>query len=886
MPIPFLSRSGDPPDLASLVEGWRTANEAGREAMREALAAQLASSGDAEPASAFLAHADCSDALRSAVVMSAADAARRLIALSNIRDESILAGIALAAEHAETRHAAAERVHAPQHLERLADEANSRDRGVSRLAKQRLAALRVRAGQSGEADAILAELEALPARAGPILTQVVELNRRWQALDLSGDAARLARMEAARAALQSRFDREQAEQLARVKASRHAQEWLATLAPPETSDGLVALRDQLSALRAEAASAEDAASLAALGSAAARLDQWERDLAALAAAEALVREAEQLAEDTSVDNAQLPERWQALDRSVRTPTLTRRFEAALVVVEQRRLAQVQSAEKETSSVRGRIHALLHAAEEALAGGHVAAARSAVDEMKTLKPAAGVLPKPSLQRMGRVGQQLGELERWASFGQQTARVQLCERAEALVATPLGPAQAAAEVKKLRDEWKALDQQQPGVPKSLWDRFNSACEKAYAPAARHFAEQAAQRKASRAQREAFIAEAAAKAATLPGEPPDWRAAEKWLRETEKHWREGGLGSVDPAQWKKLDAQFREAIAPVRNALASVRDQSKSGRSALIAEAQALLAHAHDRDLPTKVKALQTRWQEQAKSAPIAHKDERALWEQFRAACDALFEARNAKRKEADAQKQEGRRALDDLCAAAEQLANATDKDDKTIRRELSDLESKWRVAARGNDPALKGVENRFRRAKSAVDDALRAKARAREAAVWTTLAEKNRLCEALEALASAGSDVGVASDHESSWAALPELPPAWEKKLAARRDQALSALRESSGVPASYRDAIAAGSTCRGEALLALEMALGLDSPADLQSQRLALQVKMLKERFGGGGSDASAKAEKVADWCAMPGLLTGREAERRDRIFAAMGAAGR
>ena len=63
---------------------------------------------------------------------------------------------------------------------------------------------------------------------------------------------------------------------------------------------------------------------------------------------------------------------------------------------------------------------------------------------------------------------------------------------------------------------LDEQHAGVPKALWERFNGACEKAYAPAARFFAEQAAQRKQSRKQREEFIAAAAAHAPTLLTEP----------------------------------------------------------------------------------------------------------------------------------------------------------------------------------------------------------------------------------------------------------------------------------------------------------------------------------------------------------------------------------
>ena len=101
------------------------------------------------------------------------------------------------------------------------------------------------------------------------------------------------------------------------------------------------------------------------------------------------------------------------------------------------------------------------------------------------------------------------------------MQLCERAEALPAAALDPKRLAVEVQNLRNEWKALDQQHAGVPKALWERFDHACEKAYAPAARHFAEQAARRKEARKSREEFIAAAATHAPTLLGEPRDWRA-----------------------------------------------------------------------------------------------------------------------------------------------------------------------------------------------------------------------------------------------------------------------------------------------------------------------------------------------------------------------------
>src|SRR5262249_17770549 len=190
-----------------------------------------------------------------------------------------------------------------------------------------------------------------------------------------------------------------------------------------------ALGSELAGLRDEARPLGDDRALADLDQAEQRIAVWEEEHRAIASAEALVVEAEQLAAGTSIDNAKLPERWQALDRRIRTPALTRRFEAALIVVEQRRLAQIRAAEQETHSARQQLHGFLHTAEQALAAGQLQAAQGAAEEIRKHKPGAGPLPKPTLQRMSRLAQQLAELERWESFGQHQARVRLCERAEA-------------------------------------------------------------------------------------------------------------------------------------------------------------------------------------------------------------------------------------------------------------------------------------------------------------------------------------------------------------------------------------------------------------------------------------------------------------------------
>jgi len=827
--------------------------------------------------------ADAEPQVRSAIVESIGswldgmpDGEKLRIAMEGIGEQALLVELALGAAHAPVRLAAAERVVEEGALRRLADGAKDKDRGVARLAKSRVEAIERRTMQAGQADALLAQAEALVGQPGAVVMAAVELERRWKALGIRDDAERQERWDAAGAALQARFEREREQQRAKAAFEHRLAEWLAGHSATPHADALPQLRAELETLRAEARALEDSGALAKLAQAEASIAQWEQAAPALAAAEALVEEAERLAADTGIDNAQLPLRWQALDLAVRTPDLTRRFEAAIMVIESRRLAQMRAVQQEESAARHQLHTLLHEAEVALAAGQVQAARAAADQTRALKAAAGTLPKPTIQRLSRVVQQLGELERWMSFGQHNARVQLCERAEALAAESQPPAQLAKEVQKLRAEWKALDEQHAGVPKSLWERFDGACEKAYAPAARHFAELHASRKQARKSREEFIAAAAQKAGELmAAEQRDPKAIERWLRETDHAWHAGELGSVEPDSWKKLDAKLKQAVAPLRELLGQARGEAKSGRLALIAEAEALLAKAQERDAPAQARSLQARWTEHAKAHPLAGRDERALWERFRAACNAVFEARDSQRKEVDTRKREQRRAFEELCGSVEQLAHAAEADENEIRRQLREMQQKWRDAAAAQ-PVPPALDARFRAARSAVEGALGARRRGEEAAVWQALLAKAALCEEIDAALMAEPPQPVdAESLRSRWAAAVVLPAAWEQKMAARRDQALAAVADEDA-RFDQLDRIDYGVAARRDALLELELALGLPSPADLAKERLAVQVRKLNSRFKAAAGGGSA-ADVLLDWCATPGVAEARDRSRCEKI---------
>ena len=118
-------------------------------------------------------------------------------------------------------------------------------------------------------------------------------------------------------------------------------------------------------------------------------------------------------------------------------------------------------------------------------------------------------------------------------------------------------------------------------------------------------------------------------------------------------------------------------------------------------------------------------------------------------------------------------------------------------------------------------------------------------------------------------------------MPPLPAAWEKAMLARRDAAVQALADESAASA-HLARIDEGSEARREMLLQIEMQLGLECPPELQAQRFALQVKLLRDRFQSAGSaGAHSVGERLLAWCARPGVVEPHDRQRCDRVFAAM-----
>jgi hypothetical protein len=314
-----------------------------------------------------------------------------------------------------------------------------------------------------------------------------------------------------------------------------------------------------------------------------------------------------------------------------------------------------------------------------------------DELRVLRgvaePVAAAVadaPEPATRKAAAVADPDGALRRQAD----ALREELVAKAIALTQAPEGQRPGGRKIqealRQLREQWKAVDK--GGFPNhALWKRFDEACNQAHKLVEAWLGKLKEHNEANRAQRLALIAVVRDWIAAH-ADNQDWKAQSRELHAFSEQWRQAGhlseklFAELQP-QWKQV---MHEAHAPLEAAQAA----SLARRQALIAEAQAL------GEAPTlridAVKALQQRWQQEAQSVPLDRKQEQKLWEAFRQPIDAAFERKGSERDRANTA------SLSDHDRAVLEAAQALDAasqsgDAQAIRTAMAALQAAARGAA---------------------------------------------------------------------------------------------------------------------------------------------------------------------------------------------------
>ncbi len=331
---------------------------------------------------------------------------------------------------------------------------------------------------------------------------------------------------------------------------------------------------------------------------------------------------------------------------------------------------------------------LEALEKEVAEGHGKASAGAAQALRDALKTHGRHFDPALD--ARVHQALtaaGELEGWQRWRSDQLRQELLAKAEALLGPDKKPAMGGRKMqdalRQLREAWKQTDQ--GGLPNhALWKKFDAACTEAYKTVQVWLDQLKQETAAQKSQRLQLIEEV--KAWTLAhAEGNDWRAQSRDIHQFSERWR--GAGHLSEKAYAELQPQWKAAIHAAAARLEAAQKESHQRRHALIEEAKALGAAPQLRI--DAVKALQQRWQQEAQAVPLDRKTEQKLWETFRKPIDEAFQRKGSARAPAEGALSPRDKAVLEASKALDQ-ANASG-DATQIRAAMAALDAALKAQA---------------------------------------------------------------------------------------------------------------------------------------------------------------------------------------------------
>jgi len=485
---------------------------------------------------------------------------------------------------------------------------------------------------------------------------------------------------------------------------------------------------------------------------------------------------------------------------------------------------------------------------------------------------------------------GDVQGWQGWKADSVREELVAQAEALLNRPdgqaLGGRKMQESLRNLREQWKQADQG-AAANHALWKRFDEACNAAHKVVEAWLDRVRSEAANNKAQRVQLIEEVKAWAAEQAAST-DWKGMSRSLRQFGERWRDGG--HVGEKMFAELQPLWKQAITAAEAPLHTAQKASLARRHAMIDEAVAL------GEAPTlridAVKSLQQRWQAEAQGVPLDRKHEQKLWDAFRKPLDDAFNRKGSERNsraqvelsERDRQVLDASKALEaanasgdaqqiraamtalDAALHSQAQAQAQESAAKSEAAPAADQEegakpvaqSKPVVAVRGDDrpgmkkeaPAAAGRPGRpgERRDSRPGDRGGDRGGRFGERSDRAPREDRGpRLADpafraqrdALEHAQMALRKLAVQAHGE----ALTQLLNAWEKRdveqLPSVQDLGGRVSPQVRGAWAKSIAAPVAGDA--GEALLRLEMAADVPTPADLITARRTLQLQLLTRR---------------------------------------------
>jgi hypothetical protein len=337
------------------------------------------------------------------------------------------------------------------------------------------------------------------------------------------------------------------------------------------------------------------------------------------------------------------------------------------------------------------------------------------------------------------------------------------------------------------------------------------------------------------------------------------------------------------KALEKTYREILDRLEAHLGTERERELRRRRALIAHVEQLTNAPELRGASANVKEARKSWKPTVQASPQV---EQALWEQFQAVCEAFFNRLAGEREAADTERQAKLDQKTALCDELATLLDATDAEYEAIRKRFALAASQWAEIGALPPRLERGVEARYENLKKRLAERQRREAQAAADAALRGRRERSEICQRLETEIlendpPADARGTLLEESWQAWQTLAPLPRQDEKALQARFEQARCALNGDAAARQRLLDSLSKNLDRRLELCLHMEVAAGIDSPAEFAGARMRLQVSRLADALHHRRDEDRASGDHVRNlqvaWYEIGPVP--REAEARGELEA-------
>lgn len=445
--------------------------------------------------------------------------------------------------------------------------------------------------------------------------------------------------------------------------------------------------------------------------------------------------------------------------------------------------------------------------------------------------------------------INELRDWKIFAATEKKKQMLTQMQHLIDSKMHASDRSKHIAAMHKEWKLLGRSNQN--EELWKEFKGLSDKAYEPCKEYFKQRKQLMAENLKQRRVLCDQLEKDLAELDTATVNISTVNKLIKNAEEHWKK--YAPIEQSKIKGLQKRYYDLLNQLRKLRRTeMRDNGKA-KQQCIDEAIALELLEDNRKAMNEAKALQQRWK---LIGPTSFKEDRKYWDEFRAACDKLFEQRNQEAEKLQSALKETEQGLRVTLHKLEQLEALEEEQFRGSKAEYQTLAQKF---SNDLDPRLKQqrgqLTDQFNSIKRKIDMRFKALPDKKFLLLQEKLGSKLAILDKIESELSEINDQESFASHlktldTSAWSELPKVGNEALEKLLNKRWKNLSGLK----TPMDYVALIENETDALRKQCIELEIRANMDTPDSDQATRMEIQLAQLKNAFGKSKPDRQENAK--------------------------------